>query len=66
MSDIKKEEKQIVDDKELDIINGGRRKPGGTWIPVDESCPVINCYNECEFPSRKGRYDNCHGCKHFK
>lgn len=56
------EEKHVKNEEELEDVDGGRISP--TWIPVDESCPVWNSGSECPFSSRKGRYDNCHDCKH--
>ena len=61
MSNNKTEE---LNKEELKNVDGGRVSP--TWIPVDESCCECNCGNECAFPSRRGRYDNCCDCKHNK
>lgn len=63
----KKDNKQTINEEDLENIGGGYyKKPWGTWIPVDESCPAINSGDECDFPTRKGRYDNCCNCKYFK
>ena len=35
-----------------------------TWIPVDESCPEFNSGTTCPMSIMKGKYDNCHDCKH--
>ena len=55
--------KEDLQKEELENVNGGRFNP--TWIPVDEGCCECNNYDQCAFPSMKGRYDNCCDCKHF-
>lgn len=66
MSDNKKDKKNVLCEEDLSGIAGGYyRKPGGTWIPVDENCPAINSGEECDIPGMKGHYGNCHSCKHY-
>ena len=55
------EEKCIKDEKTLENVDGG-----STWDPIDESCPVADNPDRCPFTSRRGHYDNCSGCRHFR
>ena len=55
------EEKCIKDEKTLENVDGG-----STWDPIDESCPIRDNPDRCPFTSRRGHYDNCAGCRHFR
>ncbi|MBQ0036183.1 MAG: hypothetical protein KBT35_04655 [Firmicutes bacterium] len=59
---MKDNKENVLEEKELDTIEGGG-KPWGTWVPVDEECPDFDNSRGCPFRSFERRFDNCGACR---